>query len=65
MAKQNAAASATAGLAASEAVSRVSQLGLGIDEYRIPIAITVALVVKAIWEQLDEAQDDDVEPPDR
>jgi hypothetical protein len=51
-AKQEAAATATLVLAASEAVDWAHSIGLDLTDYNVPIAIFVALVVKAVWAQM-------------
>jgi hypothetical protein len=65
--KQEPAATATAVFAASQAVDWARSIGLNATDYNIPIAILVALAVKAAWAQMrsdrarrkDGADDDD------
>lgn len=57
VAKQEVAASATAGLAASQAVDWAHAIGLDLSDYNLPIAILVALVVKAVWGQMNSESD--------
>jgi hypothetical protein len=62
LAKQEPAATATAVFAASQAVDWAHQvIGLDLTDYNVPIAILVALAVKAFWTQLrsDGSSDDD------
>ena len=67
IAKQEPAATATAVFAASQAVDWARSIGLNATDYNIPIAILVALAIKAIWAQMrsgsarrkDGADDDD------
>ena len=68
IAKQEVAASATAGLAASQAVDWAHSVGLDVSTFNVPIAIFVAIAVKAVWAQMNA--DDDCgaghdEQPDR
>lgn len=56
--KQRLAASATAGFAASQAIAWAHEVGLDLNDYRIPIAIVVALAVKSFWDQMDAGNDD-------
>ncbi len=56
--QQRLVASATAGFAASKAIVRAHEVGLDLNDYRIPIAITVALAVKSFWDQMDAASDE-------
>jgi len=57
VAKQEVAASETAGLAASQAVDWAHAIGLDLTDYNVPIAILVALVVKAVWAQMNSEGD--------
>jgi hypothetical protein len=57
LARQGAVASATAGLASSQAVVWAHEAGLDLTDYKIPIAIVVALAVKAFWDQLGPSDD--------
>jgi hypothetical protein len=53
VARQEVAASATAGLAASRAVDWAHATGLDLTDYNVPIAILVAMVVKAVWAEMN------------
>ena len=57
IAKQEVAASATAGLAASQAVDWAHSVGLDVSTFNVPIAIIVALAVKAVWGQMNSDDD--------
>lgn len=50
--KQEPAATATAVFAASQAVDWARSIGLNATDYNIPIAILVALAIKAAWAQM-------------
>lgn len=52
VAGQTDAASATVGVAASEVVTWAQDAGVDVAQYRVPLAILVALTVKSVWEQL-------------
>ncbi len=52
IAKQEPAAAATAVFAASQTVDWAHAIGLDLTDYNVPIAIFVALVVKAVWAQM-------------
>lgn len=52
IAKQEPAATATAVFTASQAVDWAHSIGLNVTDYNIPIAILVALAVKAAWAQM-------------
>jgi hypothetical protein len=60
IAGQDAAVSATAVLAASQTATWAHEIGLDLTAYNIPIAIFVAMPVKAI---LDQIKSDDDSPP--
>jgi hypothetical protein len=64
--KQEPAATATAVFAASQAVDWARSIGLNATEYNIPIAILVALAIKAAWAQMrsDRARREDGEDDD-
>lgn len=57
VARQEVAASATAGLAASQAVDYAHAIGLDLTDYNVPIAILVAMVVKAVWAEMNSEDD--------
>ncbi|MGP7998906.1 MAG: hypothetical protein ACLPKI_16550 [Streptosporangiaceae bacterium] len=52
IAKQEPTAAATAVFAASQAVDWAHAIGLDLTDYNVPIAILVALAVKAVWAQM-------------
>jgi hypothetical protein len=56
--QQRVAASATAGLAVSKAIAMAHEVGIDLNDYRIPIAIAVALAVKSFWDQMSAGGDD-------
>ena len=71
--QQKVAAGATAGFAVSKAITWAHEVGLDLNDYRIPIAIAVALAVKSFWDQAeadgagtdnDDAADDDAPDDD-
>jgi hypothetical protein len=51
------AASATVVFAASQAVDWAHTIGLDLTDYNVPIAIFVALAVKAAWSQMKSGSD--------
>jgi hypothetical protein len=68
IAKQGeAATTATLVLAASQAVDWAHSIGLDMTGYNIPIAIFVAMAVKAVWAQMNSSESGigDNEPRDR
>ncbi len=52
VAQQEPAAAATAVFAASQAVDWAHGIGIDLTDYNVPIAILVALAVKAVWAQM-------------
>jgi hypothetical protein len=56
--QQRLAASATTGFATSQAIVWAHEVGLDLNDYRIPIAIVVALAVKSFWDQIDAGSGD-------
>lgn len=53
IAQQKLSASATAGTLAGMAIEWAHEVGLDMTDFKVPIAILVALVVKSLWEQMD------------
>jgi len=56
VAAQGDVAVATAGVAAAEVAAWADDVGLDLAEYRIPLAIMTALVVRSVWDQLSDRE---------
>lgn len=56
VAAQGDVAVATAGVVAAEVAAWADDVGLDLAEYRIPLAIMTALVVRSVWDQAGDRE---------